>query len=192
MDATFILAGVGLAALFFFFIKTASKSEPPQKNRRGSPVSRHEQPYRSSQRQAPAHPKKVASPVEHKPAPQIPASFRLRGKAYVIDGDTIVVEKTKVRLAGIDAPELDQPWGQKAKWEMVKICKGQILNVELTGETSYDRLIGTCYLPDGRDVGAEIIKAGLALDGGHFSKGKYRHLECPDMRRKLKSYGRWR
>jgi endonuclease YncB( thermonuclease family) len=110
----------------------------------------------------------------------------------VIDGDTIVVSKIKVRLAGIDAPELDQPWGQKSKWEMVRICKGQVLRVELTGETSYDRLVGTCYLPDGRDIGAEIVKAGLALDGGHFSKGKYRHLEQPDMRAKLKRYGNWR
>ncbi|WP_420013383.1 thermonuclease family protein [Tateyamaria sp.] len=94
-------------------------------------------------------------------------------------------------MAGIDAPELNQPWGQKSKWEMVKICKGQAIRVELTGETSYDRLVGTCYLPDDRDIGAEIIKAGLALDGGHFSKGKYRHLEPAGIRKKLRHYRRW-
>ena len=66
------------------------------------------------------------------------------------------------------------------------------LSVELTGETSYDRLVGTCYLPDGRDIGAEIVKAGLALDGGHFSEGKYRHLEEAGVRQLLKNYGRWR
>lgn len=118
--------------------------------------------------------------------------MELKGKAWVIDGDTIVVNKCKIRLAGIDAPELDQPWGQKSKWEMVKLCKGQVITVALTGETSYDRLVGTCYLPDGRDLGAEIIRAGLALDGGVFSKGKYKDLEDPEMRRKLRGYGRWR
>tara|TARA_R110002124_G_scaffold268718_1_gene436490 strand:+ start:768 stop:1124 length:357 start_codon:yes stop_codon:yes gene_type:complete len=118
--------------------------------------------------------------------------MRLLGKAYVIDGDTIIVSKIKVRLAGIDAPELDQPWGQKSKWEMVRLCKGQAIRVELTGETSYDRLVGTCYLPDGTDLGAEIIKSGLALDGGRYSKGKYRHFEPAGVRNKLKFYGHWR
>lgn len=118
--------------------------------------------------------------------------MKLAGRAWVIDGDTIVVNKVKIRLAGIDAPELDQPWGQKSKWEMVRLCKGQAIHVELTGETSYDRLVGTCYLPDGRDLGAEMIKAGLALDGWKFSEGKYRHIEVPEMRQKLKRYGHWR
>ena len=118
--------------------------------------------------------------------------MRLKGRAYIIDGDTIVVDKIKIRLAGIDAPELNQPWGQKSKWEMVRICKGNTIDVKLTGETSYDRLVGTCYLPDGTDIGAEIIKAGLALDGGHYSEGKYRHLEPEGVRRRLKYYGRWR
>ena len=145
-----------------------------------------------STKQKPSRPIHITSGVEHKPPPEVPPSRRLHGKAYVIDGDTIVVEKIKVRLAGIDAPELDQPWGQKSKWEMVKICIGQSIRVELTGETSYDRLVGTCYLPDGRDIGAEIIKVGLALDGGHFSKGKYRHLEPSGIRKKLRHYGRWR
>lgn len=119
----------------------------------------------------------------------MPVSKALKGRAYVIDGDTIIASKVKVRLAGIDAPELDQPWGQKAKWEMVRLCKGQTISVNLTGETSYDRLVGTCFLPDGTDLGAEIIKAGLALDGGHFSAGKYRHLEPEGIRKKLSRYG---
>jgi len=38
------------------------------------------------------------------------------GKAHVIDGDTIVVKRQKIRLAGVNAPELDQAWGQKSKW----------------------------------------------------------------------------
>ncbi|MEP1519447.1 thermonuclease family protein [Ascidiaceihabitans sp.] len=110
----------------------------------------------------------------------------------MIDGDTIAINRIKIRFAGIDAPELDQPWGQKSKWAMVKLCKGKVITVKLTGETSYDRLVGTCYLPDGRDLGAEIVKAGLALDGGLYSKGKYKDLEDPEMRRKLRGYGRWR
>ena len=43
-------------------------------------------------------------------------SFEVEGFAKVIDGDTIIVDKKKIRLLGIDAPELDQhcrkPWIQ--------------------------------------------------------------------------------
>lgn len=108
----------------------------------------------------------------------------------MIDGDTIKIGKTKIRLAGIDAPEIDMPWGQKSKWAMVGICRGSIITVKLDGTVSYDRLVGTCFLPDGRDIGAEIIKMGLALDLACFSGGKYRHHEPADSRRKL-CYGRF-
>ena len=137
-------------------------------------------------------PQKGKSPVDHAPPPPIPASRQIKGRGWVIDGDTIAINRIKIRLAGIDAPELDQPGGQKSKWEMVQICKGHILRCELTGETSYDRLVGTIYLPDGRDVGAEIVKAGLALDGSYYSQGKYRHLEVEGVRKKLQAYGHWR
>lgn len=173
--------------VIFLIIKNADSKNAPK-----APPADRPTPTRSAAAPRPQRKAIVSEGAKHPPAPEIPTSRELKGKAWVIDGDTIVVSKVKVRLAGIDAPELNQPWGQKSKWEMVNLCKERIVRVELTGETSYDRLVGTCYLPDGRDIGAEIVKAGLALDGGHFSKGKYEQLECPDMRRKLKTYGRWR
>ncbi len=164
------------------------RHKPPPKSRYIPPNFRPNDSHRSNRPPAP----KPKPKVDHAPPPPIPSSMEIKGKAWVIDGDTIAIDRVKIRLAGIDAPELDQPWGQKSKWEMVRLCKGQIITVALTGETSYDRLVGTCYLSDGRDLGAEIIKAGLALDGWQFSEGKYRHLEDPEMRRKLRGYGRWR
>lgn len=129
-----------------------------------------------------------AGPRKQKPKrlPVFPTTGELTGKCHVIDGDTIVIKRTKIRLAGIDAPELDMPWGQKSKWEMVNICKGQEITAKLTGETSYDRLVGICYLPDGRDIGAELITRGLALDWAKFSGGKYKHLEPRGVRNKLR------
>lgn len=143
--------------------------------------------FRASRRPRLVHtspaPARVPKPAA--PTPPKPVVGRIAGKCHVIDGDTIVIKRTKIRLAGINAPELHEPWGQKSKWAMVGICKGQVVTAELTGETSYDRLIGTCYLADGTDIGAELIKQGLALDGGYFSSGKYRHLEPYGARRKL-------
>ena len=112
----------------------------------------------------------------------------IRGKCHVIDGDTIVIGKQKIRLAGIDAPELHNPYGKQAKWALVELCKGQDITAQLTGEVSYDRVVAKCYLDDGRDLAAEMVKLELALDIPHFPDADYRHLETPNARRKL----RWR
>ena len=112
----------------------------------------------------------------------------ISGKCHVIDGDTIAIGKQKIRLAGIDAPELHNPYGKQAKWKMVEICKGQNITAYLTGETSYDRVVAKCFLDDGRDIAEEIVKAGLALDIPHFPNADYKRFEPPGVRRKL----RWR
>lgn len=108
----------------------------------------------------------------------------LTGKCYVVDGDTIRIGKINLRLAGIDAPELEHPWGKKAKWELVQLCKGQVITAEIEPEISYDRLVATCFLPDGRDLSAEMVKRGMALDWPKFSGGKYSHLEPDGIRKK--------
>lgn len=112
----------------------------------------------------------------------------ISGKCWVIDGDTIVIGSQKIRLAGIDAPELQNPYGQQAKWAMVQLCKDQNITAYLTGETSFDRLVAKCFLDDGRDLAAEMVKLELALDVPHFPNADYSHLETPNARRKL----RWR
>jgi endonuclease YncB( thermonuclease family) len=39
----------------------------------------------------------------------------LSGSAYVHDGDTIYIDRQPIRLAGIDAEELDEPHGIAAR-----------------------------------------------------------------------------
>ena len=93
----------------------ANKQKRRQSNQRPTSANRENQPFR---------------------LPDFPEAGELKGKCYVIDGDTIVIKRTKIRLAGVDAPELDQPWGQKAKWAMVELCKGQVVTAKLNGERS--------------------------------------------------------
>ena len=109
----------------------------------------------------------------------------LEGPAYVTDGDTITVQKTQVRLYGIDAPELDHPYGKKAKWAMVRLCKGHSIRAEITDEDKYGRAVAKCFLPDGRDLSEEMVKQGLAIDWPKFSGGKYSNLEVAGIRKKL-------
>lgn len=109
----------------------------------------------------------------------------LRGPAWVIDGDTVDIGGTRIRLSGIDAPEIDQPYGRNAKWTLVNLCKGQEIRAVFDGDRSHDRTVATCYLPDGRDLSAEMVKAGMALDWPKFSRGRYSGLEPSGIRRKL-------
>ncbi len=107
------------------------------------------------------------------------------GAAFVTDGDTITINNTQVRLFGIDAPELNHPYGKQAKWALVKLCKGHKVHAEISGIDDYGRTVARCTLPDGRDLSAEMIKKGLAIDWAKFSGGIYRQMETPDARKKL-------
>lgn len=135
-------------------------------------------------------------PVKAKPQPHstkkvpivetaVPQKIVLKGSCYVVDGDTIKLDKKTIRLFGIDAPELHHPWGKKAKWELFRLTKGQIVTASLEPEVSYDRAVAVCTLPDGSDLSAEMVKLGLALDWEKFSGGKYSHLEPSGVRKKL-------
>lgn len=109
----------------------------------------------------------------------------IRGHCWVIDGDTIVINKVHIRLAGIDAPEIDHRYGQSAKRALIKLCRGQVITALTDGSTSYERAVATCTLEDGRDLSAEMVRLGLALDWGKHSGGRYRHLEIDGVRKKL-------
>ena len=114
-----------------------------------------------------------------------PKLYTVSGRAYVIDGDTIRVQKTQIRLFGIDAPELNHPYGVRAKWAMVNLCKGQVITAEITAVDEYGRTVAKCTLPDGRDLSAEMVKQGMAIDWSKYSGGIYRSMETPDARKKL-------
>lgn len=109
----------------------------------------------------------------------------ISGPARIVDGDTLVIKKTQIRLFGVDAPEMNHPYGKKAKWELVKLCKGQTVRAETTDQDAHGRTVAKCTLPDGRDLSAEMVKAGLAIDWPKYSGGKYRPLEVPDARKKM-------
>lgn len=103
----------------------------------------------------------------------------------MVDGDTLIIQQVQVRLFGVDAPEINHPYGQKAKWALVSICKGQIVKAEVTETDDHGRAVAKCYLSDGREISAEMVKIGLAIDWPKFSGGVYKALETPDARKKL-------
>jgi endonuclease YncB( thermonuclease family) len=95
----------------------------------------------------------------------------LSGAAAVIDGDTLSIGGTHVRLEGIDAPETAQTcgrarlgsWacGQAAADALEKLVSGRRVACEAQGHDKYERVLGVCFV-DGRDINAEMVLQGLA------------------------------
>jgi endonuclease YncB( thermonuclease family) len=90
----------------------------------------------------------------------------------VIDGDTLQIGRARVRLFGIDAPESNQTCQDaaglsyacgKAATEGLKDLIGRRpVKCQSEGRDRYGRTIATCTAA-GLDLGAEMVKRGLAL-----------------------------
>lgn len=89
----------------------------------------------------------------------------------IIDGDTydILIDgvQTRVRMYGIDAPERGQDYYKISKEYLGQLCQGELIRLSIKNKDRYGRTVARSYLSDGRELGAEMIKAGLAW---HFKK----------------------
>jgi endonuclease YncB( thermonuclease family) len=90
------------------------------------------------------------------------AAATIGGPARVIDGDTVVVAGTRVRLKGVDAAELGTERGENARRVMAMLVTGS-LTCRLTGEKTYNREVGYCSTTAGVDINQAIIAQGAAL-----------------------------
>ena len=90
----------------------------------------------------------------------------------VHDGDTISVlvgrRPVKVRLEGIDCPELSQPYGQVAKLFTSDHVFGKPVAVEQTTIDRYGRSVGRVFV-NGEDLSHAILAAGLAWHYTQYS-----------------------
>jgi len=92
----------------------------------------------------------------------------------VRDGDTITIltdEKAqmKIRLEGIDAPELKQPFGQKSKAGLSALLFGKDVIISNRGKHRYKRTLGRVSC-GATDVNLEMVRRGLAWRYDKYSK----------------------
>lgn len=108
----------------------------------------------------------------------------LRGRASVIDGDTIELLGQKVRFNGIDAPESAQQCedakgfryqcGAKAATALDEfLAKSRPVRCEFVEWDQYGRYVGNCFRADGKSVAAWLVENGHALDWPKYSGGAY-------------------
>lgn len=102
----------------------------------------------------------------------------LSGQATVIDGDTIDLAGQRVRLYGIDAPEVKQ-WcvdedeqsyacGRDAKAALQWLVRGRVIECTPEGKDAYRRVLATCHV-DLIDINQWMVQRGHALAYTRYS-----------------------
>ncbi len=101
----------------------------------------------------------------------------LTGATRIVDGDTLVVAGRRVRLAGMDAPEMDQvclreghdyPCGIVARDALRALLAGREPSCAVKGRDRYGRDLGRCSVA-GVDLGADLVRRGLAVAYGSYA-----------------------
>ena len=85
----------------------------------------------------------------------------------IADGDTIIVEriggqKVRIRLYGVDCPELDQPYGKEAKNFLESFLVNSTVAIEDVEIDRFGRLVALVYLGDGPTMQETLLEEGLA------------------------------
>jgi endonuclease YncB( thermonuclease family) len=107
----------------------------------------------------------------------------------VTDGDSVVLltankQQIKIRLDGIDCPELGQPYSRKAQQFVRDLCKNRTIKVEEKGKDIYRRTLGVLYA-DTINVNEELLRAGLAWQYKYNKSNRYKSLEREARKKKI-------
>lgn len=97
-----------------------------------------------------------------------------------IDGDTLRADGRRIRLSGIDAPEMHQtcrdaqgrewPCGQEAKQQLAGlIARGKVVCAG-SGDDRYGRLLAICSADGTADLGEAMVRAGFAVDYRRYTE----------------------
>jgi endonuclease YncB( thermonuclease family) len=110
------------------------------------------------------------------------AADDLTGQVSIVDGDTLEIHGTRIRLWGVDAPESSQlcrgedslqyRCGAQAANDLYDFIAKRPVNCLPISLDRYGRTVATCSV-GGSDIGDWLVRNGLALDWPEYSEGKY-------------------
>ncbi len=112
---------------------------------------------------------------------QVTISNEISGPAAALTGDSMRVDGTLVRLAGIEAPAPTQPcyredgrrWNcaSAARSGLGKIVRAHKVTCTSSGQDDAGRTLANCLLDGSKNIAAEVVRAGyvFATDNSFFS-----------------------
>lgn len=104
------------------------------------------------------------------------AAHEISGAVRVVDGDTLAIGSSRIRLQGLDAPEMGQQCrqsgrsydcGRQARDALVEAIDGGTIACKARRKDRYGRLVAICYLGD-VDLGRRIVEEGWAVASGDY------------------------
>lgn len=112
----------------------------------------------------------------------------------VIDGNTIEIETTekelyKVMFHGIDCPEMDQEYGEKARRFLEKIILEKSVSVQFQGKDRWGNRLGIVLIEGEVDPRFELLEQGLAWTA---ERNPIIELETIKEKAREKGKGLWR
>ena len=97
----------------------------------------------------------------------------IKGKAIIIDGDTIKIKNEKIRFGGIDTPERKEVGHRFSKKKLEdKIGKNIVICVKEKNKDWWGRSVAECFV-SGESISSFMVKNGYACDYVKYSKKKY-------------------
>ena len=112
------------------------------------------------------------------------AAGMICGSPIAVDGDTLRFGRQYVRLWGVDAEEMDEPNGPRARAILKDVVDGRHIKCTVVTIDNYGRSVGRCTVGS-IDVNREVIARGGALDCKRYSGGAFRSAEPSTSRTKL-------
>jgi len=117
----------------------------------------------------------------------------LVGRASVVDGDTIEIHGERIRLNGIDAPEIWQRCTDKAGGEYrcgkaaaealdIFLAASRPTTCRGVSRDRYKRIVAVCHRAEGVEVNAWLVQNGHALDWPRYSNGAYAEQQAAAQR----------
>ena len=80
---------------------------------------------------------------------------------YVVDGDTFHYGAERIRLKGIDTPEMSEPGGPAAKLRLEELLHNELVHLVPHGRDVYNRLVADVFV-DGQNVAERLNQEGHA------------------------------
>lgn len=117
------------------------------------------------------------------------------GPARVVDGDSLEIGTTRVRLFGIDAPELDQqcldpkgrdyPCGDHARAALRRLVGERPVRCLREGRDRFGRVLARCSNAGGDELNTALVRTGWAVAYVGADGNAYRRIEREAQRARL-------